>query len=828
VLRERWYDRQRSVIELVEPVPQTPPAYAGPVWHLDPTLLVDADILGHLVWSNSVDLRQPERPAYRWLEAALAAGARVGGPADVLLGDDAPAWCDGGPVGTVRAADVGGTAIVHRLSLERAATTPWGTDHVRPAGGLAPDQLAAVTHPGGAARVIAPAGSGKTRVLAERARLLVTGWRVPASAVCLLAFNERAAAEMRERTSDLPGLQVRTLNALGLAVVDGREPFAHRGRGYQVLDERAVRDVLGGLVSVPRRRNTDPLAPWIDALAEVRLGLRDPREVEAAYDGEVDGLAEVIERYRSVLAARHVVDFDEQIVGAIEVLLAEPLIRAVAQQACRLLLVDEFQDLAPAHLLLVRLLASPELAVFGVGDDDQTIYGFSGATPEWLISYRSLFPAAGDHPLEVNYRCPPAVVDGARSLLARNRRRVPKTIRAAPGRATSPDALRVVITDDTVGATADAVAGALTSGAAPSDIAVLTRVNAILAAPQVMLRHRGIAVQQAIDERWLDRTGVRSALAWVRLAVEPAHLAAADLREAARRPARGRSAKLVDWICEQPSLTALGRLAARLNGRDAAKVAQLVEDISRLSRVATQGDSAAVLTAVRGLGLDESMGALDGYQRTPKHSGHLDDLDALIELATLCSAPREFPSWLRAELRHAGNADGVRLATVHRVKGREWPHVVVHDATADQLPHRLASDIEEERRVFHVAITRCSTTCTIVAPARSPSPFLAELRGETPQIRPSGRRTDPQPAQTSSLASVGPDGPALQALKAWRSGRAKADGVPAFVVFHDTTLHEIALRRPKTLADLTRVKGLGPTKLDRYGDELLAIVAALP
>ena len=248
-----------------------------------------------------------------------------------------------------------------------------------------------------------------------------------------------------------------------------------------------------------------------------------------------------------------------------------------------------------------------------------------------------------------------------------------------------------------------------------------------------------------------------------------------------------------------------------------------------LGRVVTEhGDSVAVLTAVRGLGLDESMDALDGYQRTPKHSGHLDDLDALIELATLCPVPQELPAWLRAELRHPGDADGVRLATVHRVKGREWPHVVVHDASADQLPHRLAADIEEERRVFHVAVTRCSTTCTIVAPLASPSPFVAELRGEAPQVRPPRRRAGAESAPPAPTASSGPDGPALKALKTWRSQRAKADGVPAFVVFHDSTLHEIARRRPTTLVELTRVKGLGPTKLDRYGDELLAVLAAVP
>jgi DNA helicase-2/ATP-dependent DNA helicase PcrA len=843
-LRQRWQARQRTVIELSagEPAADRVDVLPGPAWAHAPTRLVHADLADHVVWSNSVDGRDPAQPVYRWRDLAVAAGARTDGPADVVLADGTAAWCDGGPIGDRLGGALGDTAIVHRIAIERGSLVPLGGGRSRDAAAieLAPDQLAAVVHRGGAARIIAPAGSGKTRVLTERARELLLGWNVPPSAVCLVAFNERAAAEMRERTQDLPGLHVRTLNALGLAILDGRPPFAPRGPRHQVLDERAVREVLSGLVTVPRRRNTDPLAPWIDALAEIRLTLRDPAAVEADYDGEVDGLPEVFDSYRELLRGRHAVDFNEQIATAIEVLLTEPGTRAAAQSACRLLLVDEFQDLAPAHLLLIRLLASPELAVFGVGDDDQTIYGFSGATPEWLIGYASLFPGAGDHPLEVNYRCPPAVVDAARTLLTRNRRRVPKEIRPAADRARRSPGLRIELAAEvaaahgvagggTTGATADAVAAALSSGAAPADVAVLARVNATLAPVQLVLRHRGVPVQQAIDERWLERTGVRSALAWLRLAVDPGELRAADLREAARRPSRGRSAKLVDWISEQRSMPALARLAGRLGERDADKVTQLVDDIGRLAAASERG-APALLRMIRDLGLDESMSALDGYQRTPKQAGHLDDLDALVALADLCPDAAGFPQWLREELRRLGDPHGVRLATVHKVKGREWPHVVVHHAGADQMPHRLATDVEEERRVFHVAITRCSETCTVVAPAGSPSPFLAELRGETPEVHPiraqrtstaAGRRVSPADSDGPP-----PDAALLQQLKTWRAGRARADGMPAFVVFHDTTLEEIARRRPATLPELARVKGLGPTKLDRYGDDVLSVVAA--
>jgi DNA helicase-2/ATP-dependent DNA helicase PcrA len=214
------------------------------------------------------------------------------------------------------------------------------------------------------------------------------------------------------------------------------------------------------------------------------------------------------------------------------------------------------------------------------------------------------------------------------------------------------------------------------------------------------------------------------------------------------------------------------------------------------------------------------MAVLDGFQHTPKQSGHLDDLDALIEVAPLCPEPARFPSWVRTELARAGDEGGVRLSTVHRVKGREWPHVIVHDAGSDQFPHRLAEDVEEERRVFHVAITRCSSTCTIVAPSANRSPFVAEMLDE-PAVLPVRRRPEAS-APTAAPAAV--DNAVVDALKAWRRERARADGVPAYVVLHDSTLAEIAAKAPRSLFELGRIKGMGPTKLERYGDEILAVV----
>ena len=183
------------------------------------------------------------------------------------------------------------------------------------------------------------------------------------------------------------------------------------------------------------------------------------------------------------------------------------------------------------------------------------------------------------------------------------------------------------------------------------------------------------------------------------------------------------------------------------------------------------------------------------------------------------------------------------LATVHRVKGQEWPVVVVHHADADQFPHRLADDHEEERRLFHVAITRASGAVTIVAGDR-PSPFVAELTTEPTATELAGseslfaqgspRAVDRSGTRPATRSSSGPppvrpaeqlqggDAALFEELRAVR--KHLAAGKPAYTVVADATLAAIAAARPATLDELARIRGIGPSKLEQYGAALLAVV----
>lgn len=851
-----------------------------------------AETLHHLLWSNSIDARHGQHGRWRLIDRACALGASVvahGGVGDVLTPDGRTVWLDGGPVRFT--APVDAVDVVPGVQVEHGGfASPIDNDSDAE---LAPDQLAAVTHSGGAARIIAPAGSGKTRVLTERARHLLTRWNVPPTSLTLVAFNKRAQEEMQARTTDLPGLHVRTLNAIALAIVNGSAPFAAQQRRWRTIDEPDVRRILGKLVQSPRKLNIDPLAPWIDALSLVRLGLVAPFEAEARYGGDVDGLAEVWPGYRAALERDGAVDFDDQIYRAIEVLLTQPEARRAAQRACRVLLVDEFQDLTPAHLLLIRLLGAPGGAVFGVGDDDQTIYGYNGADPAWLIEFDRWFPGAESHPLEVNYRCPAGVVEIADRLLRHNRRRVDKTIRAASSLAGGWNA---VSSDDPVSASVDAVRSAIDGGAAPGDIAVLARVNATLVPVQVALSAAGVPISGGVGGDYVERTAVRAALAWLRLA-RGTGFSASDIGEALRRPSRGLSPRLRDWAGEQTDLAGLERLAARLtNERDATKITDFTVDLSRMAGlVRRKASTSEVLDVlIDRLGLGGAVATLDQGRQGMNRSAQGDDLLALRQLALLQPEVASFERWLRDHLMVRRDPAGVVLSTVHRVKGQEWPHVVAHLADVDQYPHRLADDVEEERRLLHVAITRCREFVTVVS-GRTPSPFVAEFTTEPPEHPPEPPPRTPVRSSSSATKRDAPDHPLLdrtlvmavpgtvlvdqghewvvtelepESAVAVRDGSVRRfrlgskvetagkqrgklgarpgdvaeasalvfdrlrsfrdrarDGKPAYTVFDDKTLVGIATALPVDLADLGRVKGVGPAKLEQYGDDVIALVA---
>ena len=871
-LHRLWEQRAPHVVILTADnnVLRQPETIDAAPWQVGAGFTFLIERLHHLVWANTWDGRTGE-PVWWWAKKAERLGASPSGAADIRLPDGHEVWIDAGPRGPLDVPHIHAETVTTG-ELTRA---PQVSSSVA---ALSPSQLHAVDHGSGPARVIAPAGSGKTRTLTARLLELVDRRGYEPELVTALAYNNRAAAEMRGRI-ERPELQIRTFHSLGWAIVREARP------GVALIDESQVRSTLDRLVSGRRQVNTDTIGPYIEALGEVRIGLRSPEEVEADRD-DVPDLARIHRAYLDRLDRQNVADHDEQISGAIGALLRDPGLRTRWQRRCTHLLVDEFQDLTPAYLLLIRLLASPGLDVFGVGDDDQTIYGYAGADPEYLIGYDRLFPGASEYQLDVNYRCPPEVVESATYLLRNNVRRIDKAIAAS--REPDGSGFRMMeAADDRLGLEAAAIVTALLEeGAEPGDIAVLSRVNSALLPVHAALTEIGVPFQSPLGTSLLERTVLRAVLAWIRMAREPEQMSRRDLIEAVRRPHRRLNRVSWELLGRGGRLSLEDVIAAGrdLDGRQGTSWDEFTADIRIAARAAERNDAGELLDVlIDRIGMSRAASALDSGRSRADRSAQADDLVAVRRAATIRPELDGFEQWLGTVLRAPRTDAGVHLTTIHRVKGLEWPHIVVFGAERGLLPHSLSDDIEEERRVLHVAITRASESTTVLSPTERPSPFLRELRGEKPvaptvAARPRLRPTSGVVVETGMVVRIsggfagtvvdldddgvvvelspGPgqlhvrwgdtvttpagtgamvprvesagaiDADLLSRLKAWRTDTAGRRSVPAYVVFSDATLEAIATARPRNELELSLIKGVGPAKLDAYADDILDLVAA--
>jgi DNA helicase-2/ATP-dependent DNA helicase PcrA len=439
--------------------------------------------------------------------------------------------------------------------------------------------------------------------------------------------------------------------------------------------------------------------------------------------------------------------------------------------------------------------------------------------------------------------------------------------------------------DDLALVTADRVAGLLDSGAEPTQVAILTRVNSSLLPIHAVLSERGVRFDSPLTVASLDRTVVRGALAWVRLALDPLAMRRNDLFEAVRRPQRGLTRLFGEMIGRRSgpfSLSDLIELGGSLEGRRGVRWNQFCEDLLLASRsIGSTSELLAVLSDE--VGLEKAAAALDAGRTRADRAAQGDDLTALRRVAAIGPRPAEFESWLRRRLAPANDTEGVTLSTVHRVKGLEWDHVLVFGADRGAMPHALSDDVEEERRVFHVAMTRGRRTVTIISDQARPSRFLTEIDGSAPRPRTgadheehgstraltgigvvvgdritvsggfvgtvveilttgvlievtasgatmavpwgervvkSGRADRLVPGQGTGVVV----GDVLQRLKEWRLDQARRQGVPAYVVFTDKTLEALASLRPTTQGALLGVPGIGPAKLEAYGDDLLDLL----
>lgn len=687
-------------------------------------------------------------------------------------------------------------------------------------GGLDAEQREVATTLTGPLCVLAGAGTGKTRAITHRIAYGVHSGVYSPQRLLAVTFTARAAAEMRSRLRDLGvgNVQARTFHAAALRQLQFFWPQAVGGALPNLLDHKAqmIAEAARRLRLSTDRASIRDLASEIE-WAKVSM-LTPANYLENAQDRGAPGgfdltaVARVFQAYEDVKTDRNVIDFEDVLLITVGILQEDPKVAATVREQYRHFVVDEYQDVSPLQQRLLELWLGGRNELCVVGDASQTIYSFTGASPKHLLGFKAQYPDANVVKLVRDYRSTPQVVKLANDLLASRRSGGPAAdaawaapLKLIAQRNPGPQPQFTECTDDE--AEAATVAGEirtlLDDGVQASEIAVLFRTNGQSEAYEQALASAGIGYQLRGGERFFARKEVRDAIL--------------QLRAATRAVAESEP---------QP-------------------LGQLVRDIV----------------------------ASLGYTDTAPHSGgalreRWESLAALVALADELAQSRgeqfglaDFVNELqeRSVAQHAPTVQGVTLASLHAAKGLEWDAVFLVGLSEGLVPISFADTpaaVDEERRLLYVGITRArehlslswSTARTPGGRAnRKPSRFLDGLRPDSVASSAArGRGAAPRrkaavPASCRVCGSMLASGAerkvgrcsqcppsyeeqTFNALREWRKDVAQSSDVPAFVVFTDATLTAIAEARPSSLEELAKLAGVGPSKLERYGEAILAVL----
>jgi DNA helicase-2/ATP-dependent DNA helicase PcrA len=649
-------------------------------------------------------------------------------------------------------------------------------DAERVLAGLDPEQREAAQAVRGPVCILAGAGTGKTRAITHRIAYAVHTGAVPAGQLLAVTFTARAAGELRSRLRTLgaAGVQARTFHAAALRQLQYFAPRVLGGELPDVVDNplRLVGNAAARLRLKVDRAELRDLTAEIDWAKSV-LAAPDGYPQRAHEAGRettmtAETVAKLYAEYEQTKRRSGQVDFADLLLimaGALEEL---PDVAEEVRSRYRHFVVDEYQDVSPLQqrLLDAWLGGRDDLCV--VGDANQTIYSFAGATPEHLLNFRRRYPEAVVVRLHRDYRSTPQVVALANSLV----REAGVTLTGQ-----RPDGPEPTFTeyDDEPAEAADVAAqcrALVEAGTPAAEIAVLFRVNAQSEVYEQALSQAGVAYVLRGGERFFNRPEIREARLLLRGAARAGTgdpVAESALPDAVRAVLSGLS-----WY---PDNAPPGG-AARERWESLAALVTLADDLR-----ATQPDA------------------------------HLAELVAELDQ--------------RASAQHAPTVQGVTLASLHSAKGLEWDAVFLVGLTDSTLPIQHATtpaQLAEERRLLYVGITRARERLALSwALARSPG----QRRGRRPSRFLDGVRPAAEPrakAKAKKVRAEAEDAELFGRLRAWRRAQAEAQGAPPFVVFSDATLVAIADARPASVAALARISGVGPTKLQRYAAPLLEVI----
>jgi len=682
------------------------------------------------------------------------------------------------------------------------------------------EQREAVLAPRGPVCVLAGAGTGKTRTITHRIAQLVAAGHVAAGQVLAVTFTQRAAGEMRTRLRAL-GAAAHTGSGVGAVQALTFHAAAHRqlryfwprvvgDTGWQLLDSKFA--VVARAASSSRLQlSTDDVRDVAGEIEWAKASLISPEQypdavAAAGRDIPLDAtrVATVYAGYESLKSRDDdvaLLDFDDLLLHTAAAIENDAAIAEEFRDRYRCFVVDEYQDVTPLQQRVLSAWLGDRDDLTVVGDANQTIYSFTGATPRYLLDFSRQFPEATVVRLERDYRSTPQVVSLANRVIAAARGRVAGSKLHLVGQRDPGPAASFSEHPDEVAeaaAVAKSISRLVESGTPPAEIAVLYRINAQSEVYEEALTEAGIAYQVRGGEGFFSRQEIRQALL--------------VFQRAANRETDGALPDVVRELLEPLGLTAEPPTGTRARER--------WEALSGLAEL-----------------VDEEVA----------HRPQLDLPGLLAELRT------------RADSRHPPVVQGVTLASLHAAKGLEWDAVFLVGLTDGTLPisHALAHGaeseaVEEERRLLYVGITRARMHLALSwslsrnpggRQSRKPSRFLNGLAPQTQSDSTGSRpRRSRGPASRCRICNNQLTTPAaimlrrcetcaadiddelLLQLKDWRLRTAKDLKVPAYVVFTDNTLIAIAEMLPSDDAALVAIPGIGARKLEQFGPDVLELV----
>ncbi len=683
--------------------------------------------------------------------------------------------------------------------------------------------------PSGPVCVLAGAGTGKTRTITHRIAHLVGTGSHASSEVLAVTFTTRAAGEMRLRLRSLgvPGVQARTFHSAALKQLRYFWPRSVGGPLWPVLEHKLR------LVAIAARRanaGTDA-ATLRDLAGEIewsKATLAGPNDYLAAVAKHqrdtplpAETVAKVFAGYEAVKQEAEQLDFDDLLLHTCAVLEDDEAVAREFRSRYRCFVVDEYQDVTPLQQRTLDAWLGGRDQLTVVGDANQTIYSFAGASPGYLLGFERRFPNSTVVRLERDYRSTPQVVSLANRIIAGSSGRAAKyRLRLVAALPDGPESTFTEHPDEQTEATSvAAAAAALIEGGQPaSGIAVLYRINAQSEVYEAALTAQGVPYVVRGGERFFARAEVRQALALLRNAARSQADAGAD---AGAGGDVGASGAAVDPAAD-------GRPGTGL---------PLVPTVRSLLGTIGLSDQPPAAGALRD--------KWDSLSAIVTVAEELADVDPAATLGMLAAELDQ-----RAEAQHAPTVEGVTLASLHAAKGLEWDAVFLVGLTDGTLPIQHAEtpdEIEEERRLFYVGVTRARTRLALSwalsrtqggRKTRRRSRFLT---GIAPDSATPGQHGAPGRCRVCGARLLAPaqvkvgrcadcpsaaDPDLVDALRSWRKARSTEASVPAFVVFSDATLLAIAERRPTDNAGLLSIPGIGRAKLDAYGKDVLGIVGS--